>query len=161
MTDSAPEAYSSFVAGLLDAEASRRTALEQKGAAIITTAGTLVTLLFGLVAVITGKTSFSLPGAAHGWLIAAVILFVIACFLGILTSVPVPYGQTEITKQQLLAWWNQQPPVALIAISALRLEALTAARRMNVVKATLVGVATAMLVAALAMLAVAIIAILN
>jgi hypothetical protein len=161
VTDSAPEAYTSFVSGLLDAEAVRRTALEQKGAAIITTAGTLVTLLFGLVAVVTGKASFSLPGAAHGWLIAAVILFVIACFLGILTSVPVPYGETEITKDDLVDWWDQQQPIALIAISSARLKALTAARRINTIKAAIVAVATTTLVAALAMLATAIVEILD
>ncbi|MDQ1494786.1 MAG: hypothetical protein QOG69_1269 [Actinomycetota bacterium] len=161
MADSTPEVYAAFVSTLLDAEARRRTALEQKGGAIIATAGTLSTLLFGLVAVVTSRDSFALPGASHGWLEAAIVLFVIACFLGILISVPLPYGETTVTAQNLKSWWNQQSSLALLAVSAARLQGLAAARRMNTVKAVILDLATGSLVAALVMLAVAVIQILN
>jgi hypothetical protein len=160
VAESGPDAYASFVSGLLDAEAARRTALEQKGSGIITTAGTLVTLLFGLVAVVTAKDTFTLPGATHGWLVAAVILLVVACLLGILAGVPLPYGETQISADDLIDWWQDGLPVALLAISGVRLEALAAARQMNTVKAIIVMAATATLVAALAMLAVAVMQIL-
>jgi hypothetical protein len=48
MADTAPDVYTEFVKALLDAEATRRTTLEDKGGAVISTSGTLVTLLFGL-----------------------------------------------------------------------------------------------------------------
>jgi hypothetical protein len=92
---------------------------------------------------------------------AAIVLFVIACFLGILISVPLPYGETTVTAQNLKSWWNQQSSLALLAVSAARLQGLAAARRMNTVKAVILDLATGSLVAALVMLAVAVIQILN
>jgi hypothetical protein len=122
---------------------------------VITTAGTLVTLLFGLVAVITGQEHFTLPHKSHGWLGASVILFVLACFCALLVSVPMPYSQTQVTAENLLAWWGQDAEFALLATSSAKLKALAAARRMNGAKAFVLVLATLLLIAALATLCVA------
>ncbi len=161
MADTAPGIYTDYVKLLLDAESTRRTALEQKGSAVISTAGTLVTLLFGLVAVITSTDTFSLPGRAHGWLVAAIIFFVLACFIAILISVPLPYGETTITAAMLLGWWNQPPEQAQAAISGVRLQALAAARRMNGMKARILIAAILSELLALVMLGMAVIRIIN
>ncbi|MBV9823659.1 MAG: hypothetical protein JO144_15615 [Actinobacteria bacterium] len=161
MADTAPDVYTDFVKLLLDAEAARRTALEQKGTGVITTSGSLVTLLFGLVAVITGANTFSLPGASHGWLVAAIAFFVLSAVLALLISVPLPYGQTDITVNQLASWWNQPPQQAQAAVSGVRLQALTAARRMNAMKAwILIGAVVCELVA-LIMLGIAVLRIIG
>jgi hypothetical protein len=156
MADTAPGVYTDFVKGLLDAEAARRTALEQKGGTVITSSGALVTLLFGLVAVITSAKSFTLPGASHGWLVAAIALFIVASLVAILISVPLPYGQTVITSGQLATWWNQPPEQAQAAVSGVRLQALAAARRMNGIKARILIAATLAELLALVMLGIAV-----
>src|SRR5215470_18460291 len=78
--------YAAYIQSLLDHEQDRKTVLEAKASAVITTSGVLVTLLFGLVAVVTGAKTFKLPEASHGWLIAAILLFVVATGLGIATA---------------------------------------------------------------------------
>jgi len=161
MADTAPGIYTDYVKLLLDAESTRRTALEQKGSAVITTAGTLVTLLFGLVAVITSVDTFRLPGRAHGWLVAAIVFFVLACFIAILISIPLPYGETTITAAMLLSWWNQPPEQAQAAVSGVRLQALAAARRMNGMKARILIAAILSELLALVMLGMAVIRIIN
>ncbi|HEX8303893.1 MAG TPA: hypothetical protein VF612_03370 [Jatrophihabitans sp.] len=161
MADTAPDVYTEFVKLLLEAEATRRTALEDKGGAVISTSGTLVTLLFGLVAVVTGADTFTLPGASHGWLIAAIVLFAVASLIAILISVPLPYGQTDITAAMLASWWSQPPAQAQAAVSGVRLQALAAARRMNAIKARILIAATLFELVAVAMLGVAVVFILD
>jgi len=161
MADTAPDVYTEFVKALLDAEATRRTALEDKGGAVITTSGTLVTLLFGLVAVVTGATTFTLPGASHGWLIAAIAFFVAASLIAILISIPLPYGQTELTAAMLASRWQQPPEQAQAAVSGVRLQALAAARRMNAIKARILIAATVCELVAVVMLGVAVLSILD
>lgn len=160
MTD-APEVYTDYVKLLLDAEATRRTALEDKGGGVITTSGTLVTLLFGLVAVVTGAETFTLPGASHGWLVAAIVFFIAASVIAILISIPMPYGQTIITVQELATWWDQKPEQAQAAVSGVRLEALAAARRMNLIKSQILTVAIICELVAVVMLGIAVVHILD
>lgn len=156
MTATGADTYSDFVKTLLDAEAARKTSIEAKGSAVITTSGTLVTLLFGLVAVITSRATFKLPLSAHGWLMAAVISFVVAVAAAILVSVPLPYGQTSITVEDLQDWWNDSLPDAEAAVAGARLLGLTAARRMNSLKVLVLGIALLAEFVALAMLTVAV-----
>jgi hypothetical protein len=159
VTDPAPVVYSDLVKTLLDIENGRRTSLEQKGAAVITTSGTLVTLLFGLVAVITSADKFVLPGEADGPLVAALILFVVACGFAIMMSLPIPYGQSNITVDQLSQWWGDSTPQALAAVAGLRLQAIGVARQRNAVKVALLLVALFSELAALALLTVAVLAV--
>jgi hypothetical protein len=159
VADTTPEVYSELVKSLLDVENTRRTSLEQKGAAVITTSGTLVTLLFGLVAVITSADKLVLPGQAHGPLVAALILFVVACGFAIMMSVPIPYGQSSITIEQLAGWWDHTPPRAQAAVAGLRLRAVDTARRRNAIKVVLLLVALLSELTALAMLTIAVLAV--
>ncbi|HZE50372.1 MAG TPA: hypothetical protein VE074_12465 [Jatrophihabitantaceae bacterium] len=159
MTEPAPVVYSDLVKTLLDIENGRRTSLEQKGAAVITTSGTLVTLLFGLVAVITSADTFVLPGDANGPLVAALILFVVACGFAIMISVPLPYGQSNITIDDLAQWWGDSNSQALAAVAGLRLRAIDVARRRNAVKVALLLAALLSELAALVLLTVAVLAV--
>jgi hypothetical protein len=61
----------------------------------------------------------------------------------------------------LASWWNQVPEQAQAAVSGVRLQALAAARRMNVIKARILIVATVFELVAVVMLGVAVISILD
>jgi hypothetical protein len=157
VANAGPDVYSDFVKTLIDAEAARKTSTESKGVAVITTSSALVTILFALVAVVTSRTTFKLPASAHGWLVAAIVAFVVAAATAILVSFPLPYGQTTLTIDDLRNWWNDDVGTAEAAVSGLRLRALTAARRMNAVKAGILCVASAAELAGLVLLTVAVV----
>jgi hypothetical protein len=161
MASNGPEVYTDFIKTLTDAESSRKTSIESKGTGIITTSSALVTILFGLVAVVTSRTSFTLSVSAHGWLVGAIIAFVVAAATAILISFPLPYGQTTITVEDLRQWWGDSGVVAEAAVSGLRLRQLTAARRTNAIKAGVLCVACAAELTGLILLTVAVIKIVN
>ncbi|MHB8380664.1 MAG: hypothetical protein ACYDB2_12275 [Acidimicrobiales bacterium] len=157
MASTGPDIYTDFIKTLTDAEAARKTSIEAKGTGIITTSSALVTILFGLVAVVTSRTTFLLPVAAHGWMVSAILAFVVAAATAILINFPLPYGQTTITLDELREWWGDTDAVADAAVSGLRLQQLNAARRVNALKAGILAVACTAELAGIALLTVAVI----
>lgn len=151
------DVYSDFVKSLIDAEAARKSSIEAKGVAVITTSSALVAILFGLVTAITSRTSFTLPTETHGWLLAAIIAFVLAAAGAILVSFPLPYGQTDITISDLRGWWGDSVSDAEAAVAGLRLRSLAAARRMNAIKAGMLCAASIAEFAGLVLLTVGVI----
>lgn len=161
MADSGPDVYAGFVQTLVDSETARKASIEAKGSAVIATSASLVTLLFGLVAVITSSKGFKLPTMAHSWLVAAIVSFVVATGTAILVSFPLPYGQTTITTNDLRRWWGDSAAEAEAAVAGVRLRALAAARRANAVKAMVLCLASAAELLALIMLVVAVLKIID
>lgn len=156
MADDTPTLYAAFAKDLLDSEYERRTSLEAKAGNVISTSGTLVTLLFGLVAVVTGAKTFALPGSAHGWLLGAVVGFGIACLTAIAVSIPVPYGETVLTKAYFGTVWGDPEQVTQAAIAGARLDALETARSRNSLKAWILMAAVGSEIVAVALLAIAV-----
>jgi hypothetical protein len=75
---------------------SRKASLEQRGIAVITTAGTLVTLLLALAALVTSTSvNMVLPPLAHNLLLGSLLSFVLAALLGLAVNAPVPYPMVE------------------------------------------------------------------
>jgi hypothetical protein len=155
------EVYAEFIEKLVDAESARRTTLEQKAGAVITTSGTLVTLLFGLVAVLTTKQSFKLPSAAQGWLVGAAFLFAFAAVIALLIGVPRPYGEADLTIDELAGMWSDPISDARAAVAGLRLQALETGRLRNTAKARMLITAMGIEVVAVIALAIAVAIMLN
>jgi hypothetical protein len=153
--------YGAYIKSLLDHEQDRKTALETKASAVITSSGVIVTLLFGLVAVITGAKNYKLPGSSQDWLIAAVLLFVIATGLGIITAnIPVPYGQATFRADQLEQDWGHPASAARKNVAKAQLALIPIAARKNDLKVKLVIAAAAAELLALGALTVIVILIL-
>lgn len=154
--------YAEYVKSLLDYEQSRNDAIEAKASTIVTTSGILVTLLFGLVAVVTNAKSFQLPTDSHGWLTSAVILFVIATGLAVATPViPFPYAQPIITPDSLANVWDYSASAARATVVATQLRQISNARQNNQRKSRLVGFAGTAELLALLTLATAVILIIG
>lgn len=152
--------YAPYITSLLDYEQARKTALEAKATAVITTSGTLVALLFGLVAVVTGAKTFVLPVASHGWLVAAIVLFVVAVGLAIVASIiPVPYGTVTFDPSNLSRVWRTPPDVASRHVAEAQLSQIALAKKKNSRKAWMVLLSGLLELSALVMLAVAVIVI--
>jgi hypothetical protein len=91
----ASERYWDLVREQLTEERARKTSLEQRGVAVITSSGTLVTLLFGLTALATKAQNYTLPAQAGLFLSAAAALFVAAAVAGIATNWAFYYIEVE------------------------------------------------------------------
>jgi hypothetical protein len=153
--------YADFVKSLLDAESSRKSSLEQRGIAVITSSGTLVTLLFGLIAVVTSSKTFALPTRVHGWLAAAAILFVLAALAGIAMNIPLFYGQIIISEGELRASWGDTASDAQAAVTGARLKRLGQASKVNTAKAWILILSVLLELAAVIILTVGIFEIIN
>jgi hypothetical protein len=140
MTDEPPfgfQAYGEFVKDELAAQDQRKASFEQRGLAVITTSGTLVTLLFALSALSTKESqTFTLPDAARGWLNAALVFFFLAAVAALITNVPRGYEAVEADeiKKRL-----DQSPVrdadeAAKDIALTRVKALKSAKSKNTTK---------------------------
>jgi hypothetical protein len=153
--------YAAYIESLFDHEQERKSALEAKASAVITTSGALVTLLFGLVAVVTKATNFTLSESSRDSLVAAILLFVIAAVLGVLTAnIPVPYGQATFQADQLQQAWSHPASAARENVAKAQLELIPVAAKKNDLKVKLVILATAAELLALGALSVAVIFIL-
>jgi hypothetical protein len=85
-------------------------------------------LLFGLIAAVTGATGFTLPAASRDWLIAAVLLFVVATALGIATAnIPVPYGQAAFDGAALAQAWTHPASAARENVARAQLDLIPVA----------------------------------
>ena len=83
----ANEIYSAVITTALDQEYTRKQSLEQRGLAVITTAGTLVSLIFGF-AVFAGTRAIHLPLGAKLLLGAGLVAFLLAAVFGLRINRP-------------------------------------------------------------------------
>jgi hypothetical protein len=159
--NSAADIYADYIKSLVDSEDARKTSLEQRGAGVATTSSALATLLFALVGVVTSSKNFSLPTAAHGYLVTAVGLFAFAVTIGILANLPLLYKQATPTAADIADVWEYSTPDSQAHVIGTRLKILKSARRSNAVKGLLVLLAGLVQVAALVVLVFGVLAILH
>jgi hypothetical protein len=130
--------YAPLLERQLEEERSRKSSLEQRGVAVISTSGVLVSLLFGLAAVVTTAKGFDLPQAARVLLVATLVLFVLAAVGGILSNWPLGYHQVQTENLHRLISkenWIAPPGVAAWRIAEAQVSILERARKLNEVKA--------------------------
>jgi hypothetical protein len=156
-----PEIYAAYIKELVDSEDSRKSSLEQRGMGVITTSSALATLLFTLVGVVAASKNFSLPAAAHGYLIAAILLFATAVAVGILANLPLRYRQAAPTAEGLAEIWDYPVSDGQAYLIATRLKILESARRSNELKGWLVALSGVVQLAALVVLVFGVLAILS
>lgn len=134
----AGDAYGQLIEEQLQEERNRKSSVEQRGIAVITTSGVLVSLLFGLAAVVTASTRFVLPGAARVFLLLSLPCFLAAAVLGIRANLPMKYqeagpeGLRRILEPQ---FWNGPAAVGTLRVAEVRVDILTSYRQQTTVKA--------------------------
>lgn len=90
MNGSAREVYARFIQEQLEAQETRKRALESRANQLITVSAALVTLLFGLTALATrSQNTYVLPHDARSWLYGALVFFVSSSLLAIAVSAPI------------------------------------------------------------------------
>jgi hypothetical protein len=152
------EVYEAFILEQLQSEESRKTSIESRGVSVVTTSGALVTLLFALAAIETSRKGFVLPADARFWLKAALVSFVVAAILAVLSNLPLPYRTTRPEDLQFAIeeLWSDGAAEATQMTSATRVTFLRRAQNLNQVKGYVLLGAFGAEVVAVALLAVAI-----
>lgn len=137
--------FADFVEKELKAERERRVSLEARGLGVLTTSGTLVTLIFALGALVTGVDKFELDTASLWPLAGALLAFVVAAFLGLLANRLRRYEVTQ--PAQLHEWrdrdgaWNDTADKARRVVTRANILTLASLRQGNNAKADLVDAA--------------------
>lgn len=127
-------AYGEFVKDELEAQDKRKASFEQRGLAVITTSGALVTLLFALAVLSTRSAArFTLPQAAKTWLSIALILFVLSALAALLSNAPLVYQAVPVDKikERLREQPPRSPDRAIKDIAISRVDALESAKKLN------------------------------
>jgi hypothetical protein len=137
-------AYGQLIVDQLTEERNRKISLEARGVTVITTSGTLATLLFALTAGLTAAAKVKLPESAKLPLLLALVAFVIAALSGLATNVPLRYRET--TPQGLARlvdakYWTAPPEVGQLRVAAARVTVIAATRSANGLKVVFLIVA--------------------
>jgi hypothetical protein len=147
--------YADYIREQLEAQEARKVSLEQRGTAVISTSGLLVTALFGLVTVSKQvKTTLEITMGARVLFVLAVAIFVVAAVSGILANLPLQYrGPTvKAMREAVRARWDDTLAVAERKVALTRLESLEAAKGKNNFKSTVVTIGIAFEFVAIAVL---------
>jgi hypothetical protein len=140
MTDEPPagfQAYAEFAKDELAAQDHRKASFEQRGLAVITTSGALVTLLFALAALSTKESqTFVLPGPSREWLSDALVLFFLAAVAALVTNVPLSYeaAEADAIRARLKESPVRDADEAAKDIALTRVKALRSAKTKNGIK---------------------------
>ena len=138
--------YGEFIKDELDVQDKRKASFEQRGLAVITTSGTLVTLLFALAALSTKKAdTFTLPHTAEVWLSIALALFFVSALCALLTNAPLIYQ--AVPAEKIRERLREKPPrdsdAAARDVAFTRLDELQSAKTINTIKGWSLAVAMA------------------
>lgn len=150
-------AYATFVKDELDAQDARKSSFEDRGITVITTSGALATLLFGLAALSTKKSpTFSLPDPSGTLLAIALVFFVAAAILALMTNAPRSYEAATAEglrkRVKMAPMWDENEAERDIALT--RIKALEDAKVKNTHKGRLLLGALALEVVAVGFVAV-------
>lgn len=131
--------------------------MQQRGLAVVTSSGTLVTLLFAIGAVATEATDFTLPGPAKVFFALALAAFAAAGIFGILTNRPNFYEEVDADwlRKTLspVAWNYDNLALGKRRTSEARVKSIESFREKNPDKANLLTYAIASEVAAVVLIA--------
>jgi hypothetical protein len=153
----AGDAYATLISEQLAEERARKSSLEQRGLAIITTSGVLVTLLFGLAALTTKPQGYAVPDGAVFAFILALVAFVTAGVLGIVINQPRKYQEADVAElRRLIAphFWGADESIGPMRTAELRVKVLESARTRNRGKARLLFWAAVAQVVAVSLVAI-------
>lgn len=151
--------YFQTIDELLRYEQARKAALEAKALSVVTTSGTLVTLLLGFAGLNGSKGGPPLPSAASWPLVAAMAVFVLAALTGLAANLPVSHSPLSV-KRDLKRMvhddlWQQPRDVGLQAVAEFRVGEIDRWRDANGKKAKALRIGIGAEILAVALLAVA------
>ncbi|MGC4862154.1 hypothetical protein [Micromonospora sp. DT41] len=128
--------YPEFIASELKAERDRKAAIDARAASLITTSGSLVTVLAAIGAFLGKDSDWRLPQLAFPFIAAALIAFTVASVAGIISGWSRAYAVPDIAplKRMLNDRWRDEEDLARIEICAASIEMIESLRKINAKK---------------------------
>lgn len=160
----AGSAYTSLIDSQLAREDARKTSFEQRGIGVITTSGTIVTLLFGLAALVTKSDAFVLGTWQKIFLGSALVFFFVAAITGILVNKPMTYEEAAPEGLRRLLeepYWFGRVGIGSRRATEMKIAMLARARRQNDFKGSVLIIALSAEVAGIFLVAVAVLGVLT
>jgi hypothetical protein len=100
---SAAAATMKLIQDQLAEERATKSSLESRANTVITSAGTLTTLLFALGALVTKSTNYEVPGLTRVLLVLAVACFLVAIVFALNAAAPASYAEVELESLEAIA----------------------------------------------------------
>lgn len=131
--ESGSEVYASFIKDEYDQEVARRERLEARGITVVTSSGVLVTLVFGLGAVVTKNERWTPSNATVALVLVALAAFCVAAFNGIRANrlVSTEVVTPEVLEELRTKRWTDSATDAASVVAYARLHMLDGLRKMN------------------------------
>lgn len=150
---------SKLIEGQLAEERATKTSLESRAVTVITSSGTIVTLLLALGSLVAGLDDYPVPAMARGLLVLALFGFVDAIVTAVLVARPRPYFEVTHQGLQMIAtstWFSRPNSHVELDVAKAQVGIITAARKANKEKAKLLSRAITAEVVAISLLALAV-----
>jgi len=164
MADIAGFAYDQLVKDQLEEERKTKESLEKRGEWVIASAGALLTVLFGLSAIVTGVQDYTLSPGARWLLQLAVLPFLCAGVLAVIINFPMTLLEVSVTGLRAIsdqpAYWTAPQEIGLRRSAQVRVGVLASARQANSIKSRLLQTAMALEVVGVALVGFAVLIIL-
>ena len=158
-TSAAGGVYGPELVTLLDQEKQIKASLEQRGLAVITTSGALVSLLVALAALLLGKQESSVGSTARACVVSAVVAFVLASVVALLVNSPAQYRSFSTGDlDRMLRQWDHDQDDARYLVGEAHIGFLKVSMRKNRRKARLLQTAISLEVLGVGLVAFAVIA---
>jgi hypothetical protein len=133
-------AYGELIADQLAEERSRKASLESRGLTVVTTSGTLATILFGLLTALNTATRFRLPGPVRLPVVLAVAALVMAGGFGLATNIPLRYKEPTargLSGLVAASYWAAPADIGQLRVAQAQVKTIAAARAANGLKVAL------------------------
>lgn len=148
------ELLQTLISDQLAEERARKQSLEQRGLAVITSSGTMVTLLFALAALVTNDDDFVISGSSKFLLAGAATSFSVAAVLAIFIQKPLLYQEPGIrwlrTVTSASVWDTVSATTASRRAAEARVNSIESFRQKNLQKVRLLTAALSFEAAAIA-----------
>lgn len=147
--------YAEFTQDQLTAEETRRTSLEQRGLAVITSSGVLATLGFGSLALFKQRDAVPMPGPSVYLLVGSAVALLVAAILALVTNAPLRHRAINppAMARTMREHWMDDEATAQARVTSTRARLLATARGANDLKALLLLAAMTAEVLGVALLA--------
>jgi hypothetical protein len=160
----AGEIYAAVIDFELEQERARRTSLEQRAMAVVTSSGVLVSLVFGFGAVVKGQGAVPrFPTGARVLLALALLAFVAAAVMSLITNRPrdyKPLGVKNDLEKMVSEYWSISGDSALRSVAEFRTGEVDRWRDNNKIKAVYLQSAITLECCGIALLAASLVTIL-
>lgn len=142
----AGDEYAALIKEQMEGAQAKQASFEQRGIAVVTTSGTLASLLFAIVAAITSKSTYVLSTFPRVCLIGALASFVLAAICGLFVNSPQlrrsvigvdisSFRDDVLNVQQ----WSADATLGSLAATDVRLDVLQEARVGNALRSRILA----------------------